>query len=95
METSSELERLKKETGKLKTEITELKVKLNETETSLKKYTNGDNHKRYYEKNKEKVMELGANYLEKLKTDNPDKLKEYRHRAYLKRKAKLQEEKGN
>jgi hypothetical protein len=45
-----------------------------ELEERLKKYTNGENHKRYYEKNKDKYKELGANYLQKLKEENPDKL---------------------
>ena len=40
----------------------------------------------------QKVMEKGAKYLQKLKEENPDKLKEYRRRAYLKRKEKLQKE---
>jgi hypothetical protein len=39
-------------------------------------------------------MENGANYLHKLKEENPDKLKEYRRRAYLKRKEKLEKEKN-
>ena len=56
---------------KLKIENENLKKKLEETEQQLKKYTNGDNHKRYYEKNKEKVKENGFNYLEKLKEENP------------------------
>ena len=38
-------------------------------------------------------MVNSANYLHKLKEENPDKLKEYRRRAYLKRKEKLQKEK--
>ena len=29
-------------------------------------------HKKYYEKNKEKDMENGTNYLHKLKEENPD-----------------------
>jgi regulator of replication initiation timing len=33
---------------KLKIENENLKKKLEETEQQLKKYTNGDNHKRYY-----------------------------------------------
>jgi hypothetical protein len=70
----------------IKKENEELKKKNIELEERLKKYTNGDNHKRYYEKNKEKVMEIGANYLQKLKTDNPEKLKEYRRTYYLKKK---------
>ena len=40
-----------------------LKHRINELEERLKKYTSGKNHKKYYEKNKEKVMENGANYL--------------------------------
>ena len=70
----------------IKKEVEELKKKNIELEERLKKYTNGDNHKRYYEKNKEKVMELGANYLQKLKEENPEKLKEYRRTYYLKKK---------
>ena len=77
----------------IKKENEELKKKNAELEERLKKYTSGKNHKKYYEKNKEKVMESGANYLSKLKEENPEKLKEYRRRAYLKRKEKLQKEK--
>ena len=70
-----------------------LKEKVIELEERLQKYTNSSGHKKYYNKNKEKVIENGANYLHKLKEENPDKLKEYRRRAYLKRKEKLQKEK--
>ena len=62
----------------LQKENEELRNKVIELEERLKKYTNGDNHKRYYEKNKEKYKELGSNYLQKLKEENPEKLKEYR-----------------
>jgi len=74
--------------NKLQIENENLKQKLQETELQLKKYTNGDNHKRYYEKNKEKVKENGLKYLKKLKDENPDKLKEYRRNYYLKKKQK-------
>jgi len=80
-----EIEIIKKENEELKKTNTEL-------EERLKKYTNGDNHKRYYEKNKEKVKEIGTNYLQKLKEENPEKLKEYRKRAYQKRKDKINQE---
>jgi hypothetical protein len=73
-----------KENEKLKTEIIELKEQ-------LKKYTYGNTHRRYYEKNKEKVKEGGANYLKKLKEENPEKLKEYRRTAYENKKKKLKE----
>ena len=56
---------------------------------NIKKYTNGDNHKRYYEKNKDKIKEQGTNYLKKLKEENPEKLKEYRRNYYLKNKETL------
>lgn len=67
----------------------ELKLKNEELEKKLQKYTNSDGHKRYYEKNKDIVKEKGKTYLQKLKEENPDKLKEYRRTAYLNRKEKL------
>jgi hypothetical protein len=66
-----------------------LKLKNKELEERLKKYTNGENHKRYYEKNKEKIKEQGSNNLKKIKEENPEKLKEYRRRYYLKKKEKM------
>ena len=65
-------------------ENNELKEKVKDLKEKLKKYTNGDNHKRYYEKNKDKIKEQGATYLKKLKEENPEKLKEYRWKYYLK-----------
>ena len=72
----------------LQNEIKALKEQVQDLEQHLKKYTNGDNHKRYYEKNKEKIKENSTNYLQKLKTDSPEKIKEYSHRAYLNKKKK-------
>jgi hypothetical protein len=63
-----------------------LKNQLEISKKQLEKYTNNDRHKRYYEKNKERVKENAKNYLNRLKEENPDKLKEYRHKAYMKRK---------
>jgi predicted MPP superfamily phosphohydrolase len=73
----------------IKKENEELKKKNADLEERLKKYTNGDNHKRYYEKHKEKIKEQGTNYLKKLKEENPEKLKEYRRKYYLKKKEKM------
>jgi hypothetical protein len=73
---------------KLNSEISTLKLHITDIEQRLKKYTNGENHKRYYEKNKEKIKETGASYLQKLKAENPEKIKEYSHRAYLNQKEK-------
>jgi predicted MPP superfamily phosphohydrolase len=81
--------------NELKKENELLKQKLEEIQTQLKKYTNGDNHKRYYEKNKKKVKELGKKYTEKLKIENPEKIKEYRRNYYLKRKERLKQEQNN
>jgi predicted MPP superfamily phosphohydrolase len=79
----------------IKKENEELRNKVLELEEKLKKYTNGNNHKRYYEKNKEQIKEAGANYLNKLKEENPQKLKEYRQKAYQKRKEKKQNNEEN
>ena len=75
-------------TKALKSQIVDLSNKISDLEERLKKYTNGSNHKRYYEKNKEKIKESGSNYLQKLKLENPDKLKEYSKRAYENKKKK-------
>lgn len=75
--------------SKLVAENVRLKQEVNELKEHLKKYTFGDNHKRYYEKNKEKVKEGGAKYLQKLKEENPEKLREYWRRAYQNRKLKM------
>ena len=64
------------------------KLEINELNEKLKKYTNSQGHKKYYDKNKNTVMEKSKLYLQKLKEENPDKLKEYRKTAYLNRKIK-------
>ena len=63
-----------------------------ELEDNLKKYTNNNRHLKYYENNKEVVKERTKNYVEKLKNENPDKLKEWRRTYYLKKKEKKKEE---
>ena len=73
-------------------EIEVLKQKNKELEEKLKKYTNGDNHKRYYEKNNEKIKEHGSNNLKKLKEENPEILQQYRRTYYLNRKERLKTE---
>jgi hypothetical protein len=74
----------------LKDEIVTLKDKISIMQGQLEKYTNNERHKRYYEKNKEKVKQNAKHYLDNLKAQNPEKLKEYRHRAYIKRKERNQ-----
>ena len=60
-----------------------------ELEEKLKTYTNTERHKKYYENNSEKVKEKAKSYMERMKIENPEKLKEWRHTAYMNRKAKL------
>ncbi len=59
-------------------------------EDKLKSYTNNHRHKKYYDNNTEVVKERSKNYMYKIKETNPEKLKEWRHTAYLNRKAKLE-----
>ena len=77
------------ENQKLKLEIEELKHRTNELEEKLKSYTNPTRNKKYYEQNSDVVKEKAKSYMEKIKETNPEKLKEWRHQAYLNRKAKL------
>ena len=80
------------EYNKLKQEYDELLNKYNMIETKLKSYTNPKIYQKYYENNIDLVKDKAKKYMEKIKETNPEKLKEWRHNAYLKRKAKLQSE---
>ena len=73
----------------LKQKIESLEKQLAETQTKLEKYTNNDRHKKYYEKNKTRIKANAKRYLNRLKEENPEKLKEYRHNAYVKRKERI------
>lgn len=75
------LEELKKENDILKETIIKLEEK-------LKKYTNSDAHKDYYEQHKDEVKAKGKAYIEKLKKEDPEKLKAYWKKANEKRKLK-------
>ena len=75
--------------SKLRQENTVLNDMIENLRKQLEKYTNNERHKKYYQQNKEKVKENAKQYLNKLKMENPDKLKEYRHRAYVKRKERI------
>jgi hypothetical protein len=77
------MEELINENKMLKEEILLLKEKLEKYATQ---------HKKYYETNKEIVIEKAKNRLKKITEENPEKIKEYRRRAYLKRKEKLKNE---
>ena len=69
-------------------EIISLKEENEKLKELLQKYTHSQ--KEYYEKNKELVMLKASENKKKLKETNPEKIKEYARRAYLKKKEKLQ-----
>jgi hypothetical protein len=71
-------------------EMEELKKNKADLENELKKRLANENKckKRYYEKNKEEIQKKGNDRLKRLQEENPDKLREYRRRAYLKMKEK-------
>ena len=72
-----------------------LKKLVEELQEKLKQYTNPQCHKAFYEKNKKNIIENSNNRLKKIKETNPEKIKEYRRTAYLKRKEKAEKEKYN
>lgn len=78
------MEALIKENEQLKKENEELRKQFK---------TLSDSKKKYYENNKDIVKEKAAQRLKKIAEENPEKLKEYRRNAYLKRKEKLKKEK--
>ncbi len=82
------MEKLQQENTKLQEENTKLKNTIQELEARLKKYINNEAHKKYYESHKEEIKQQQSKYIEKLRTENPDKIKEYWQRAYQKRKEK-------
>jgi cell division septum initiation protein DivIVA len=82
MNNSEEINKILEENDKLKNKIKEL-------EENLQIYTNSERHIKYYQNNKEKVKERAKNYMEKIKLENPEKIKEWRHNAYINRKNKL------
>jgi Zn-dependent M32 family carboxypeptidase len=63
----SEIQRLQKENEELKAHV--------------KKPSYGESQRKYYEKNKQKIMDRGAKYIQKLQEENPEKLREYRRKA--------------
>ena len=64
-----------------------------ELKQRLKKYIGGEHQKEYYKSHKDVAIKRANERLAKLKETNPDKIKEYSRRAYLKSKEKKQKEK--
>ena len=67
-----------------------LKEKINELTEHLKKYTAPKRNKKFYENHKEEIIKKVMEYKEKNKDkkQDPEKIKEYNRRAYLKQKEK-------
>ena len=74
-------------------EINLLKQENTKLKEQLEKYSHSQ--REYYEKNKELVIQKANERNELLKETNPEKIKEYARRAYLKRKEKLKKETKN
>ena len=89
------MENLKQENIKLQEENTKLKNTIQELEARLKKYINNEAHKKYYDSHKEEIKQQQSKYIEKLRAENPDKMKEYWQRAYQKRKEKKLQQQEN
>ena len=64
----------------------------NEIKDKLKKYTSPERNKKYYEKNKEKIIEKVRTNQKK---PTSDKIKEYNKKSYQNRKLKKQLEEQN
>ena len=78
------MEELLKKIKELEEKVVLLETELVETKDHLKKYTAPTRGKKYYEKNKDKLLEnMKAN------PPSPEQIKEKNKRAYLKRKEKL------
>ena len=89
------MEILQLENTQLKHENTELKQTIQELEARLKRYINNEAHKKYYENHKQEIKQQQSKYIEKLRAENPDKMKEYWQRAYQKRKEKKLQQQEN
>lgn len=71
-----EIKLLREENEKLKAEIAKYK----------------SNHKKYYNQNKDAIIGRANERLKKLAKENPEVLKEYRKKAYQRRKERIKTE---
>jgi len=74
--------------------INEFKKNIEELKINLEKYKNTKSKKKYYNKNKDKIIEYNKEY-NKNYIRTPEKAKEYNKRAYEKRKNNNNEIKEN
>ena len=83
----SSSESLEKENAELKLKLENASKEITELKESLKKYTNSKGCQRYCEAHKEEVKTRAKTYMDKLRSENPEKIKEWRRNAYLRKKA--------
>lgn len=86
MAESIDIQAILKENEELKQINAELVAKLD-------KIIYHESKKRYYENNKEEIIQKAGERLKIIKEKNPEKIKEYSRRAYLKAKEKKLREK--
>jgi hypothetical protein len=87
------MDNILEENTKLKAELEKQKLIIQDLENRLKKYINNEAHKKYYETHKQEIKQQQSKYIEKLRAENPDKMKEYYERANQKRKEKKLQQK--
>jgi hypothetical protein len=68
----------------------ELGDEVNNLKERLKKYTNPERRKRYYEQHKEEMKEKAKEYSKKAYEKNPEKIKENTKKTYQQKKEKLE-----
>jgi hypothetical protein len=88
----SELELENKE---LKEEIEQLRQQVKMLEEKVASHITSRNQaqRTYYKKHTDVAQQRTRSYLDNLKETDPERLKEYRHTAYINRKARLQRQK--
>jgi hypothetical protein len=88
---------MEQEIETLKKRVAELEAELELTKQHLKKYTAPTRNKKYYEENKEAILEKNKIYKKTVVVDKEalaERRKEINKRAYEKRKEKLKQNLG-
>ncbi len=91
----NQVQALQDENTKLKLEIENLKRENEDITARLKKYTTNPSYKNYYNQHKDVVQETQKRYMNKLKEEDPERVKEYRRIANQKYREKKKSEKQN
>jgi Zn-dependent M32 family carboxypeptidase len=81
--------------SELLSEIQRLQKENEELKALAKKPTYGESQRKYYENNKQKIMDRGTKYIQRLQEENPEKLREYRRKAQQKWRNKQKDKQTN